>query len=38
VADQVRTWLATTGDKPRLGKAMGLALELPPDRASEFLL
>ena len=38
VADQVRHWLATTSDKPRLGRAMGLALELPPERASEFLL
>jgi hypothetical protein len=38
VADQVRTWLGTTPDKPRLGKAMGLALEIPVGRASEFLL
>ena len=38
VADQVRDWLRTTSDKPRLGRAMGLALELPPERASEFLL
>ncbi len=38
VADQVRNWLTTTSEKPRLGKAMGLALALPPDRASEFLL
>ena len=38
VADQVRTWLDTTPDKPRLGKAMGLALEIPAGRASEFLL
>lgn len=38
VADQVRDWLTTTSDKPRLGRAMGLALELPPERASEFLL
>jgi hypothetical protein len=38
VADQVRNWLTTTSEKPRLGKAMGLALTLPPDRASEFLL
>jgi hypothetical protein len=38
VADQVRTWLGTTPDKPRLGKAMGLALEIPAGRASEFLL
>jgi hypothetical protein len=34
----VRNWLTTTSEKPRLGKAMGLALALPPDRASEFLL
>ena len=38
VAAQVRQWLATTPDKPRLGRAMALALELPPERASEFLL
>ena len=38
VAQQVRDWLNTTTDKPRLGRAMGLALELPPERASEFLL
>lgn len=38
VADQVRDWLTTTGDRPRLGRAMGLALELPRERASEFLL
>jgi hypothetical protein len=38
VAEQVRTWLLTTSDKPRLGKAMNLALELPEGRASEFLL
>ena len=38
VAEQVRQWLTTTSDKPRLGRAMGLALELPPERASEFLL
>jgi hypothetical protein len=38
VADQVRTWLSTTAEKPRLGRAMGLALTLPPERASEFLL
>jgi len=37
VADQVRRWLATTRDKPRLGKALSLALELPEGRASEFL-
>ena len=38
VADQVRRWLATTRDKPRLGKALSLALELPEGRASEFML
>jgi hypothetical protein len=38
VAQQVRAWLTSTGDKPRLGKAMTLPLELPPGRASEFLL
>jgi len=38
VADQVRRWLATTRDKPRLGKALSLALELPEGRAREFLL
>ena len=38
VADQVRSWLGTTSDKPRQGKAMGLALEIPAGRASEFLL
>ena len=37
VAAQVREWLTTT-DKPRLGKAMTLPLELPEGRASEFLL
>ena len=38
VAGQVRGWLLTTTDKPRLGKAMNLALDLPEGRASEFLL
>nr|WP_225875636.1 DUF3067 family protein [Cyanobium sp. NS01] len=38
VAGQVRAWLETTSDKPRLGRALGLALELPPERASEFFL
>jgi hypothetical protein len=38
VAAQVRHWLSTTRDKPRLGKAMTLPLELPEGRASEFLL
>jgi len=38
VAGQVRQWLATTRDKPRLGKALSLPLQLPEGRASEFLL
>ncbi|MBD1194799.1 MAG: DUF3067 family protein [Vulcanococcus sp. Clear-D1] len=38
VAAQVRGWLLTTTDKPRLGKAMNLALDLPEGRASEFLI
>ena len=38
VAAQVRHWLTTTNDKPRLGKAMTLPLELPAGRASEVLL
>lgn len=38
VAAQVRGWLGTTRDRPRLGRAMTLALDLPPGRASEFLL
>jgi hypothetical protein len=38
VAGQVRHWLSTTAERPRLGRAMGLALELPPERAIEFLL
>ncbi len=38
VAGQVRHWLRTTADKPRLGRAMGLALSLPPDRLGEYLL
>lgn len=38
VAAQVRRWLLTTSDKPRLGRALGLPLELPPQRASEFVL
>ena len=38
VAAQVRQWLLTTPDKPRLGRAMTLPLEIPPERASEFLL
>ena len=38
VAGQVRAWLLTTPDKPRLGRAMSLPLELPEGRSSEFLL
>ncbi|MBD2548891.1 DUF3067 family protein [Microcystis elabens FACHB-917] len=38
VAAQVRHWLRTTTDKPRLGKALSLPLELPAGRASEFML
>jgi hypothetical protein len=39
VAEQVREWLSTTKDRPRLGKAMSLALEPAADgRSSEFLL
>ena len=38
VAEQVRQWLRTTDDRPRLGRAMSLPLELPEGRASEFLL
>lgn len=38
VAAQVRHWLNTTPEKPRLGKAMGLALDLPPELQGEYLL
>jgi Domain of unknown function (DUF3067) len=39
VAEQVRRWLSTTKDRPRLGKAMSLVLQPPADgRSSEFLL
>jgi len=38
VAEQVRQWLSTTPDKPRLGRAMQMALVIPAGRASEFLL
>ncbi len=38
VGEQVRHWLQTTRDKPRLGRALSLPLELPEGRASEFLL
>jgi len=38
VAQQVREWLTSTRDRPRLGRAMTLALVLPEGRSSEFLL
>lgn len=38
VAAEVREWLTSTSDRPRLGKAMTLALEVSPALASEFLL
>lgn len=38
VAAQVRHWLQTSADKPRLGRAMTLALEVPADRLGEYLL
>ena len=39
VAPQVRQWLRTTRDRPRLGKAMSLALEpASGGRSEEFLL
>ncbi|MCT0214115.1 MULTISPECIES: DUF3067 family protein [unclassified Synechococcus] len=39
VAEQVRQWLRTTRDKPRLGKAMSLTLEpMVGGRSREFLL
>jgi hypothetical protein len=38
VAGQVRGWLATTRDRPRLGRALSLALEPAAGRLDEFLL
>lgn len=38
VASQVREWLTTTEERPRLGKALSLRLKLPNGRASEFFL
>ena len=38
VAADVRAWLLHCPDRPRLGKALSLALELPPGRRSEFVL
>lgn len=37
-AKQVRTWLETTRDKPRIGRALSLALLAPSPRLAEFLL
>ncbi|MFM7235348.1 MAG: DUF3067 family protein [Cyanobium sp.] len=37
-ANQVRLWLQTTRDKPRMGRALSLALTIPQGRAVEFLL
>lgn len=37
-ANQVRHWLETTRDKPRMGRALSLALTIPEARAVEFLL
>jgi hypothetical protein len=38
LAATVRQWLASTRDRPRLGKALSLPLEPASGRASEFLL
>ena len=38
VADQVRQWLESVRDRPRLGKALSLPLQPDPRRVSEFLL
>jgi hypothetical protein len=38
VAPEVRRWLATTRDRPRLGKALSLPLAPGAGRASEFML
>ena len=38
VAAQVRQWLSTTAERPRLGRAMTLGLDLPPERLGEYLL
>ncbi|MFN9621770.1 MAG: DUF3067 family protein [Cyanobacteriota bacterium] len=37
-AEQVRVWLQTTRDKPRMGRALSLALAIQGARATEFLL
>jgi hypothetical protein len=38
VSEQVRHWLRTIRDRPRLGKALSLALDLPTGRSREFIL
>jgi hypothetical protein len=38
VAPEVRRWLATTRERPRLGKALSLPLEPRAGRSGEFLL
>jgi hypothetical protein len=38
VAASVREWLATTRDRPRLGRALSLPLEPASGRLGEFLL
>jgi len=38
VGDVVRNWLQTTRDRPRLGRALSLPLEIPGGRSSEFLI
>jgi hypothetical protein len=37
-AARVRDWLSSCNDRPRLGKALSLALDIPPGRSSEFVL
>ncbi|MEO1003609.1 MAG: DUF3067 family protein [Cyanobacteria bacterium J06638_7] len=38
VAAQARQWLLCTSGRPRLGRALTLALDLPTGRSAEFLL
>ncbi|MFN6133633.1 MAG: DUF3067 family protein [Synechococcaceae cyanobacterium] len=38
VTEQVRQWLLSVRDRPRLGKALSLPLQPDPGRVSEFLL
>ncbi len=38
LASEVRQWLESTRDRPRLGKALSLPLQPTAGRASEFLL